>query len=508
MSDYNDDINPTDLNEYTDQYGIVTLSFNSDGYLWICLENDYFRATSNGVEIPMVYVKESGDLHCYVSAEKINAGTIKFAIEGIHPIKSDTERLIITARSYTITYGDALPDFGYTANGEVEGTPAITCEAVSGSDAGTYAVHIARGTVTDDNAIYVDGVLTIEKAVLTITADDKFVEQNGQMPTFTVQYSGFVNGEDETDLTTQPTCTTNAVDTSTSGQYTITPSGAASDNYSFAYVDGVLSIGVSVLLSWTSAQLFAGKSIGGFIKTDTQKKGTSTIYWGVVFCVKGLQGNTIRFTRAAEKNFIRFAFMKSCDNWNNNTSVDYSSADGFTAQVQVNAETYETVIPADTNFVYVYTTNTESTNRNFAPGVEIMGTPISSKTIFLAASLFTANKTIGNDGTVYTGQYAPTVWCTTNRIGVDIYTMLYNLSVDAVNVPVQFDTLDAAFALYTATGEFIERIAYNGLPRSIDLDPSACSFHLMMVGRINGTAQNISSVPISDNDVQLVVIDN
>jgi len=500
----NTDITTSTLPEYTDQYGIATLVLDSPGYLWVCLENESFRVTSGGIEIPIVYVKDDGGLHCYVSAEMVNAGTLQFKVESIHPIKSDTERLTITARSYTITYGDAIPELGYTANGEVEGTPAITCEAVQGSDSGTYAIHIARGTVTDSNAIFVDGILTIEKAELTVTADDKFVELNGTMPTFTMQYSGFVLGEDESDLDTVPTCITDAEDTATAGAYTITPGGGVSDNYTFVYVPGILRVGVTTLLSWTAAELFAGKSVGGYIDVATNKKKTSTNYWGIVINVDGLQGKTVKFTK--HYSFFRFAFMKSCGAWTNGGTISFSDATGYTAQVESNADTLSVEIPADTKYIYVYTTYNQNTNT--APDIEITGTAETSKTILLAASLFTANKTIGSNGTVYTGNDAKTVFCTIDPLRVETYSFLHDVAVTLANMPAAYDLMAFAVAQYTASNKFIKRVGYTDIPDSIELDPAADTFHLMMFGSLNGDQVEISSVPIGDNDIQLTVIDN
>ena len=500
----NEDIDTSALPEYTDQYGIVTLVLDSPGYLWVCLENDHFRVTSSGVEIPMVFVKEDGNLHCFVSSEEVKAGTLKFKVESIHPIKSDTERITITARSYAITYGDALPDFGYTANGEFEGTPEITCEAAGNADAGTYAIHISRGTVADSNAIFVDGVLVISKAALTVTAEDKFVELNGAMPIFTVVYSGFVNGENESVLTMRPTCRTNAQGTSTAGQYNIVPSGAVSLNYTFTYVNGRLSIGEDILLSWSSEQVSAGPSIGGYIDTSSYTKKTSGSYYGIVIDVDGYQGCKIKFTRASAVAFFRFAFMKSCADWTNNGAVDYSSQSGYTSLVEVRDTSAEAIIPADTKYVFVYT---YSSGTNYAPGIEISGTPHSSTTMSLAGSLFTANKTIGANGVVYTGTNAKAVWCTTNQLPVKSSSLDYLLSAVALHIPSQFDRMEINIAAYTATMEFSKRYNYTALPATFELSPGECFIHIMMTGVKNGAAVEISSVPIGENDVRLTIND-
>lgn len=69
----------------------------------------------------------------------------------------------ITAKNYTIKYGEDIPVFEFISEGAaVNGTPSITCEATTTSPAGTYPIVITKGTVTNYNATFVNGLLTIE----------------------------------------------------------------------------------------------------------------------------------------------------------------------------------------------------------------------------------------------------------------------------------------------------------------------------------------------------------
>ncbi|WP_036670901.1 MBG domain-containing protein, partial [Pedobacter borealis] len=61
-------------------------------------------------------------------------------------------------------------------------------------------------------------------------------------PTLTVTYTGFVNGDTNTSLTTQPSISTTAVTGSGAGTYPITASGAVSSNYSISYTAGTLTV--------------------------------------------------------------------------------------------------------------------------------------------------------------------------------------------------------------------------------------------------------------------------
>ena len=155
----------------------------------------------------------------------------------------DADALIITAKSYTIKYGDEIPAFEFTSDGAtLEGTPAITCEATSASPVGTYPIVISKGSVTNFNVTYVNGTLTIEKAPLKITAKDYTIKQGETLPTFEATYDGFKNNETATVLTKKPVFSTTATSASEPGEYEITVSGAEAQNYEMSYVSGKLTI--------------------------------------------------------------------------------------------------------------------------------------------------------------------------------------------------------------------------------------------------------------------------
>ena len=83
---------------------------------------------------------------------------------------------------------------------------------------------------------------TVIPASLTVTADNKSKFYGDANPPLTVTYSGFVNGEDATQLTTQPIAATTATQSSRKRQYPITVSGGMAANYTFTYVSGILAI--------------------------------------------------------------------------------------------------------------------------------------------------------------------------------------------------------------------------------------------------------------------------
>ena len=155
----------------------------------------------------------------------------------------DADALLITAKSYTIEYGDNIPAFEYTSEGAtLEGTPSITCSATKTSPVGTYPIIITKGTVKNYNDTYVNGTLTIKKAPLKITAKDYTITQGEALPEFEASYEGFKNNETEEVLTKKPTISTTATSASEPGDYEITVSGAEAQNYEISYVKGKLTI--------------------------------------------------------------------------------------------------------------------------------------------------------------------------------------------------------------------------------------------------------------------------
>lgn len=168
-------------------------------------------------------------------------------------------KLTITPKAQTIqftqpankTYGDA--DFVLAANASsnlavrfVSETPdliAITGTQVRILKAGTARIRAEQdGNANWQAAPNVTQTFTIDKALLTVTAENKSRAQGTDNPDLTVAYTGFRNGDDATDIQTPPVVSTTADRTSPPGTYEIVASGAAADNYRFTYVPGTLTV--------------------------------------------------------------------------------------------------------------------------------------------------------------------------------------------------------------------------------------------------------------------------
>ena len=161
--------------------------------------------------------------------------------------------LTITADSKTKAYGVALPALTASYAGLVNGdTPASLATAPTLTTTATGASHVAGNPYsitasgaadTDYTISYVPGTLTVTRAPLTITAQNKTMVLNAvALPALTVSYNAFVNGDTWASLTTQTSISTTATTASPIGTYSITASGAVGSDYAISYVPGNLSV--------------------------------------------------------------------------------------------------------------------------------------------------------------------------------------------------------------------------------------------------------------------------
>jgi len=160
-------------------------------------------------------------------------------------IKEYTGIPTVTAGTASRQYGRSNPAVksNYQITGApVNGTPAITCDAVATTPAGEYPIEAAAGTITTPGLVLVNGVLTIDKAPLTVTANSYTRKMGEENPEFEVTYKSFRNRETYEVLNKLATVTCEATPESPAGDYPIVPSGAEADNYEFTYVNGVLTV--------------------------------------------------------------------------------------------------------------------------------------------------------------------------------------------------------------------------------------------------------------------------
>ncbi len=108
---------------------------------------------------------------------------------------------------------------------------------------GTTVITAMHGGSTNYNAAPdVPQTLTVNKATLTVTADDKTKIYGDPIPALTIRYSGFILTDDLGDIDTPPVVATTGLQSSDAGSYPITISGGNDNNYTFIYIPGTLTI--------------------------------------------------------------------------------------------------------------------------------------------------------------------------------------------------------------------------------------------------------------------------
>ena len=167
----------------------------------------------------------------------------------------DKADLTVTADDKSKIYGDANPTFtvsydGFVngdAPGSLGGTLAFDTQATAASAVGTYDVTPSGLTSGNYNIDFVKGTLTVNKAALSVTADNKSKTYGDANPNFTASYSGFKNGDAPTNLNGTLAFDTQANQSSNVGSYEVTPKGLTSGNYNIDFVKGTLTVNKAAL---------------------------------------------------------------------------------------------------------------------------------------------------------------------------------------------------------------------------------------------------------------------
>lgn len=257
-----------------------------------CLEQTFGSTLGKVKVIPSDdRIAESNFEVTYDGSEEFpaNAGKYKVEVKTLSPNYKGSARdtLVIAKAQATgkiqinnkFTYGDAvsasvtdIPD-NTSAKITYAGTGIYIPQEEAPKNAGNYTA-IAEITGENYETLTVTKNFTIEKANLTVKAQNASRAYGDANPVFKLIYDGFINGEDESVLLYEPTATVNANASSAVGEYNITISGGYAENYKFAYDN----TGVLEITGATDAKLYI--------------TGTSSAYVNDSFNLSAFYGNT------------------------------------------------------------------------------------------------------------------------------------------------------------------------------------------------------------------------
>ncbi len=233
--------------------------------------------------------------------------------------------LTVAASSASRSYGAANPAFTASISGFVNGDtlsvvgghPALTTSATGASAVGTYSIVPSAGTLSAQNysfTNFVNGVLTVDPALLTITANSGTKTYGEAEPAsgFGFTPTGLLNS----DIVGNVTLTSGgfAASASVSGSpYPIVPSAAAGTglgNYTITYVNGIVTVRPATpVITWlVPAPIVSGTALG-----TNQLDATANVPGS--FDYNPASGTVL----PAGTNMLSVAFTPS-------DSIDYSSA--------------------------------------------------------------------------------------------------------------------------------------------------------------------------------------
>jgi gliding motility-associated-like protein len=230
--------------------------------------------------------------------------------------------LITRAEDKTKLYGSENPVLtisytGFINNEDISAldvTPVASTTALSTSNVGSYIITLTGGSAKNYDLMRVDGNLKIEKAPLTITADDKAKVYGESNPDLTITYSGFALGQDQSVFDAKPEAETDADINSDAGSYDINVSGASDSNYNFIYNKGTLNI--------TKAdQFITFAAIPDRLRMTQESRLTATASSGLNVSFEASDPNTVRIdgnilTVMGDGNLTISAIQAGDNNWN------------------------------------------------------------------------------------------------------------------------------------------------------------------------------------------------
>jgi hypothetical protein len=172
-------------------------------------------------------------------------------------LKINKANLVISAADIQLEYGETLPELKYVISGFVKGEdtsvlsvlPDITCtDADSIPDAGYYIIKVSGGESENYNLLYENGSLKVNKAMLTVVADNKSIVYGDSIPDLSYTISGYIRKDSAMEPNILPGLSTNAGPFSDAGSYSIFIAGAETLNYDFRFINGILTIEKAGLL--------------------------------------------------------------------------------------------------------------------------------------------------------------------------------------------------------------------------------------------------------------------
>lgn len=167
----------------------------------------------------------------YESSTKTISVTISKASSEITWIPTNT----------SFAYGESI-EAAFNATSTVDGTITYSIDNNATLNVGSHEIVATLTPTTGNYEASTKSVsVNITKATLNVSVADAKIKQGEALPTFTIEYNGFVNNESAVNLAKAPSASCSA-DGKTAGTFDIVVSGGESANYDFVYTNGKLTV--------------------------------------------------------------------------------------------------------------------------------------------------------------------------------------------------------------------------------------------------------------------------
>ena len=268
--------------------GSVKFEYSPNGTNWTDIASGVSLTEKNGnAEASTDWTFPVGDTEYQIRASYDSSTDNNYNNEtatiSFDPRKENQTGFEVKASSSNVSYGDTLRftvsnGKGNGALGYTVSEPSVLTVDANGNatilKAGTVIVTAKKEGDNTYNAATASISVTVKKAELTFTAEDKTVNQGGTMPAFTFKTTGLVSGDT---VSTDPVLTTTAADTNTAGTFDIqisggavtTNSGAAwTDCYDVIHVNSKLMVKALYSVTVTASPSAGGTVTGGGTFTE------------------------------------------------------------------------------------------------------------------------------------------------------------------------------------------------------------------------------------------------
>ncbi|NJK95405.1 MAG: hypothetical protein HC905_11275 [Bacteroidales bacterium] len=229
---------------FGDPNPVLTISYTG----FVNSDNESVINSIPAVSTTAVQLSPAGSYPIILSGGSDNNYTLNL-VDGTLLVNLRT--LTVNIKDLSKSYGDPNPAIEFTYSGFVDGDdesvldqlPEVTTIATQFSNAGDYDITGSGGSDNFYTFFFTSGKLRILKKEITVTVDNATKVYGENNPAFTLHYSGFITGEDETDIDELPVASTPANALSGVGSYVITPAGGfGCINYSFSYSTALLEV--------------------------------------------------------------------------------------------------------------------------------------------------------------------------------------------------------------------------------------------------------------------------